>query len=45
VIGRVIDGLDTLKTIEEVPLQDKKGRPVEDIVIESVHIHANPLAK
>jgi peptidyl-prolyl cis-trans isomerase-like 3 len=44
VIGRVIDGLDTLKSIEDSPVQDKKGRPVADVVIESIHIHANPLA-
>ena len=44
VIGRVIDGLDVLNTIEEVAVSQKKYRPVEDIVIESIHIHANPLA-
>ncbi len=45
VIGRVIDGLDTLKLIEDIPVEGKKYRPSKDIVIESVHIHANPLAK
>ena len=44
VIGRLIDGLDTLKAIEDVAASEKKCRPVQDIVIESVHIHANPLA-
>ena len=45
VIGRVIDGLDTLKEIEDTPVSEKKNRPVVDIVIESIHIHANPLAQ
>ena len=44
VIGRVIDGFETLQAIESVPVSEKKYRPVEDIVIESIHIHANPLA-
>jgi peptidyl-prolyl cis-trans isomerase-like 3 len=44
VIGRVIDGLDTLKAIEDVAVSEKKNKPFQDIVIESVHIHANPLA-
>jgi peptidyl-prolyl cis-trans isomerase-like 3 len=44
VIGRVIDGLDTLKAIEDIPVSEKKFRPQTDVVIESIHIHANPLA-
>ena len=44
VIGRVIDGLDTLKIIEDIPTSEKKFRPLTDVVIESIHIHANPLA-
>jgi peptidyl-prolyl cis-trans isomerase-like 3 len=44
VIGRVIDGLDTLKEIESVEVSESKYRPFEDIIIESIHIHANPLA-
>lgn len=44
VIGRVIDGMDTLRAIEEVPVSEKKNRPLEDVVLHSVHIHANPLA-
>jgi peptidyl-prolyl cis-trans isomerase-like 3 len=45
VIGRVIDGLDTLKAIEDVPVEGKKYRPSTDVIIKSVHIHANPLAE
>ena len=44
VIGRVIDGMDVLKAMEDIPVSEKKNRPLEDIIIESVHIHANPLA-
>jgi peptidyl-prolyl cis-trans isomerase-like 3 len=44
VIGRVIDGLDVLKEIEDIPVSEKKSRPMEDVVIERIHIHANPLA-
>jgi peptidyl-prolyl cis-trans isomerase-like 3 len=45
VIGHIIDGLETLKKIEDIPLVGSKYRPSEDVVIKSVHIHANPLAK
>ena len=44
VIGRVIDGLDTLKAIEDIAVSEKRNRPIEDVVIESIYIHANPLA-
>lgn len=43
IIGHVIDGFTTLDKMEKVPV-GKKNRPTEDIVIQSVHIHANPLA-
>jgi peptidyl-prolyl cis-trans isomerase-like 3 len=45
VFGRVIDGMDTLTKIEKVKV-DGKGRAVGDkMLIESVTIHANPLAQ
>lgn len=44
VFGRVIHGADTLTTIEMMEV-DKKFRPVEAVVIESIKIHANPLAE
>lgn len=45
VIGRLIDGFGTLQKMEEAPVVDaKKARPVTDIVIEDVLIHANPIA-
>lgn len=43
VFGKVIDGLETLDKIEEVAV-DKKYRPKEPIRIESITVHANPLA-
>jgi len=44
VVGQVIDGFDVLDAMEKVPV-GKKNRPLLDIRIENVIIHANPLAK
>nr|CAI5869553.1 unnamed protein product [Callosobruchus analis] len=44
IFGRVIDGLDTLDELEKVPVNPKNFRPVNDIRINSVTIHANPIA-
>ena len=41
--GRVIAGFDTLDALEKVTVDDK-FRPVQDVKINSVVIHANPLA-
>ena len=41
--GRLLEGWDTLDEMEAVQV-DKKNRPQEAIKIESVQIHANPLA-
>ncbi|KAF4725901.1 Cyclin-dependent kinases regulatory subunit 2, partial [Perkinsus olseni] len=43
VFGRLIDGMDTLMKIEQVPVGKKHG-PTQDIVIEEIVIHANPIA-
>ena len=43
IFGKVIDGFDVLENIEKVPV-GKKNRPLTDIKLESVIIHANPLA-
>jgi peptidyl-prolyl cis-trans isomerase-like 3 len=43
VFGKVIDGWATLDKIEAAQVA-KKDRPVEEIVITSVTIHANPIA-
>jgi peptidyl-prolyl cis-trans isomerase-like 3 len=44
VFGRVIHGMDTLDAIERVRT-DEKDRPLQEIKILSVTIHANPLAE
>jgi peptidyl-prolyl cis-trans isomerase-like 3 len=44
VFGKVIDGMDVLDTIEKVPI-DAKNRPTELVAINSITIHANPLAQ
>ncbi|KMS94150.1 hypothetical protein BVRB_024300, partial [Beta vulgaris subsp. vulgaris] len=43
IFGHVIDGFDTLDAIERCRC-GPKNRPVNDIVIKSVTIHANPIA-
>ncbi len=43
VFGHVIDGLDTLDRMEKIP-SDAKDRPKQEIKLERVTIHANPLA-
>lgn len=44
VLCQVIDGLDVLDVIEKAPV-GKKERPVTDIIIKHVNIHANPIAE
>lgn len=43
VFGHVIDGLDTLDKLEKVPV-DGSDRPRQEIRLNRVTIHANPLA-
>lgn len=43
VFGCVIDGFDTLDKMEKVPTE-ALDRPVQDIKLHKVTIHANPLA-
>lgn len=43
VFGRVLEGWDTLDSMEAVAV-DKKNRPQEAIKIKGVTMHANPLA-
>lgn len=44
IFGKVIDGADsTLDAIEKVPVT-AKNRPLEEIRLKSITIHANPLA-
>ena len=44
VFGQVIDGWETLEAIEREPCNEK-GRPLREVRLESVTIHANPLAE
>lgn len=41
---RVIDGLETLDELEKLPVNEKTFRPLTDVRIKEVVIHANPLA-
>ena len=43
VFGKVIDGFSVLDTIEKTP-GDERDRPLRDVKIEKVTVHANPLA-
>ncbi|GLE00730.1 hypothetical protein PINS_up009518 [Pythium insidiosum] len=44
VFGKVIDGMEVLDAMEKAPV-NAKNRPLKDIVIERVTIHANPIAE
>ncbi|KXS18176.1 cyclophilin-like protein [Gonapodya prolifera JEL478] len=44
VFGKVIDGMETLDALEKVPV-DERSRPVQDVKIRAVLIHANPIAE
>ncbi|KAL1515226.1 hypothetical protein AB1Y20_001861 [Prymnesium parvum] len=44
VFGKVIDGFETLDAMERVPV-GAKHRPVNEMRIERITIHANPLAE
>jgi len=41
---RVIDGSDTLDELEKLPVNPKNYKPLTDTRINSITIHANPLA-
>jgi peptidyl-prolyl cis-trans isomerase-like 3 len=41
----VIDGYDTLDYIEKAQVDEKTYRPLNEIRIQSVTIHANPIAE
>ena len=43
IFGQVIDGFATLDSIEKIAV-GKKNRPLSDVTIEKIIIHANPLA-
>merc|ERR1712070_28666 len=43
VFGRIIHGMETLDYLEKAPVNEK-NRPLQDILITGVTIHANPIA-
>ena len=43
VFGKVIDGFDTLDKLEKEPV-GKANRPLNDLIIEEITIHSNPIA-
>ncbi|XP_022656305.1 peptidyl-prolyl cis-trans isomerase-like 3 isoform X1 [Varroa jacobsoni] len=45
IFGKVIDGLEVLDQLEKIPVNPKNFRPNIEKRINSVTIHANPLAK
>ncbi|CAN0133243.1 unnamed protein product [Bubo scandiacus] len=44
VFGKVIDGLETLDELEKLPVNEKTYRPLNDVRIKDLTIHANPFA-
>jgi peptidyl-prolyl cis-trans isomerase-like 3 len=40
---RVIDGMEALEALERIPVDDS-SRPIQDIRIKEIIMHANPLA-
>lgn len=40
----MIDGLETLDDLEKLPVNEKTYRPLTEVRIKSVTIHANPIA-
>ena len=43
IFGKVIDGFETLEKLEKEPV-GKNNRPLNDIMIEDITIHCNPIA-
>ncbi|CAH1786013.1 unnamed protein product [Owenia fusiformis] len=44
IFGKVIDGFDTLDELEKQPVNEKSYRPLNEIRIRDITIHANPIA-
>ncbi|XP_026881350.1 peptidyl-prolyl cis-trans isomerase-like 3 [Electrophorus electricus] len=44
VFGKIIDGLETLDELEKLPVNGKTFRPLNDVHIKDVTVHANPFA-
>jgi len=44
IFGKVIDGWDTLDELEKIPVTEKTFKPLTEIRVKGVTIHANPIA-
>jgi len=44
VFGKVIDGWETLDDLEKLPVNEKSYRPLTEVRIKNVTVHANPIA-
>lgn len=42
--SRVIDGGETLDDLEKIPVNEKTYKPLRDVRIQNIKIHANPIA-
>ena len=42
--SRVIDGGETLDDLEKIPVNEKTYKPLRDVHIQKIKIHANPIA-
>jgi len=42
---RVIDGLDVLDALEAQPVKERTYRPLNEVKIVNITIHANPMAE
>ncbi|CAK8673018.1 unnamed protein product [Clavelina lepadiformis] len=44
IFGKLIDGAETLDELEKIPVNEKSYRPLNDVRIQTITIHANPIA-
>lgn len=44
VFGQVIDGFETLDNLEKLPVNSSNHKPIVDTKLNSITIHANPMA-
>ncbi|XP_077986700.1 peptidyl-prolyl cis-trans isomerase-like 3 [Glandiceps talaboti] len=44
IFGKVIDGLETLDDLEKLPVNEKNFKPLNDVRLRRITIHANPIA-
>jgi len=44
VFGKVIDGMEVLDSLEGLPVKERSYRPLSDVKIIRITVHANPIA-